>query len=250
MKRALLILLPLAFLTGCPVTQSQDTPVDPVRLVEPRTRRGYRLYVPSYHTKDRQWPMVIVLHGTRPYDSAWLQMKEWKALAEEKGLIVVCPELDSSQGILPVIPDLWWGDLEEDERAVLAIYDEVAARYNVDRKAVMLTAFSAGGYSMYWIGLQNPRRFSSIVGRGCNIKKELLERLKLTEASRKVPVMLFWGKDDLPPIQKQGWLAVQYLRGQRNCFNVEWDEVSGGHLRRPELNYRYWLPHLPKPYRK
>ena len=158
-----MMLLPLAgLLCGCPVTQSQDTPVDALQLRASATREPAQVYVPSYHSLDRQWPLVITLHGTHGWDGYRRQMMEWKDLAERKGLVVVSPYLKSPQGILPVIRSLWRKDLAHDEQTILSLIDQLAERYNVDRKAVMLTGFSAGGYPMYYTGLRNPDRFRSV----------------------------------------------------------------------------------------
>ena len=89
-------------LTGCPVLQSQDTPVNEFRVTEPVTKAQFYLYVPSEYDQSRRWPMVVTLHGSPGYDDARRQAKEWKALAEEHGFIVLAPKLTSVQGILPV----------------------------------------------------------------------------------------------------------------------------------------------------
>jgi hypothetical protein len=67
----------------------------------------------------------------------------------------------------------------------------------------------------------------------------LLEQVRLTDAARRMPVMIFWGKDDLKPLRDQSWQAFRYLR-EHGCVNTEREELDGGHLRRPELAWRFW----------
>lgn len=244
--RQVVVLLPLlAIAAGCPVTQPQNTPVPAQRQELASLEAKYWLYVPSYHTNDRDWPLVVTLHGTYGWDGSRQQTDEWKFLAEQRGLIVAAPDLRSAQGILPVVQSVWFKDLAADEAVILALIDELVERYHVDPSAVLLTGFSAGGYAMYYTGLRNPQRFSMLIARNCNSDADLLASIEITDATRKLPVEIFWGKDDLKAIQDQSWAAYRYLR-ERRCYEVRHKEVSGGHLRRPETAYRFWSGLLPK----
>jgi poly(3-hydroxybutyrate) depolymerase len=246
--RRFAFLLPMAmFVCGCPVTQSQETPVPASHLSESGTGRGYWIYVPSTYSADREWPLVITLHGTHGWDSADAQIREWKALAEQNGIIVVAPELRSVQGILPVVHSLWLEDLQSDETAILAVLDQVSTQYRVDRSAVMITGFSAGGYPLYYTALRHPDKFQMAIARACNSSVELFENVPLTDAARKLPIEIFWGKDDLKAVQDQSWQAFRWLRDHR-FYNTERKELQGGHLRRPEIAYQVWSKRLPPQY--
>ncbi len=143
MRRFVLFLIPwTGLLAGCPLPVHPPTPVKPKLHKEPSTRRSYWLYVPSYYSADREWPVVIPLHGTYGWDGAWAQCMEWKYVAEKHGFLVASPRLRSVQGILPTVKSLWFRDLDKDEELVLAMIDDVAGKYRVDRKAVLLTGFS------------------------------------------------------------------------------------------------------------
>ncbi len=243
------IVICLAVLTGCPVTQSQDTPISPTKQREASTRRVYRLYVPSYYDENRSWPLVVTLHGTHGWDSSRAQIKEWKALAEAKGFIVAAPALKSVQGILPVLKGPWFKDLASDERSILSVIDEVSDNYNVDPNAVLLTGFSAGGYPLYYVGLRNPDRFNMLVARACNSSEDIFETIEVTEQVRQMPIVIFWGKDDLNRIADQSWAAYRWLRENR-CFSTSKQKTQGGHLRRPALAYRFWSKQLPEKHRR
>jgi len=245
MRKLLLILPLLVFVAGCPVTQSQDTPVPADELVNPKTGREYWLYVPSTYSKDKTWPLVITLHGTHGWDSSRAQIKEWKKLAEEKSFIVAAPHLRGVQGILPVIKSWWYEDLAGDERHVLAVMDEICSEYNIDKNRVLLTGFSAGGYPLYYVGLRHPRRFSMLIARACNSDIGIFEDLKMNDDIRKMPILIFWGKDDLSEISKQSWQAFAWLR-RHKCYQTEIERIKGGHLRRPDLAYRLWLKRMSK----
>jgi poly(3-hydroxybutyrate) depolymerase len=250
-----LLLLPLAMamplLGGCPVFQSTDTPAAEGKVVEPTTGVKYWIYVPSTYSAERDWPLVIALHGTIPWDTYTRRILEWKALAEDKGFIVVCPRLTSSQGILPIMDRKdWYQELEGDEQTILAVLDDVRNQYRVDTdpRAILLTGFSAGGFSMIHAGLRNPSRFGMIVAASCNSDTRMMdETITLTDEARRMPIELFWGKDE-GVLLRQGWDLFEYLR-KHGFKKAKVQEVAGGHLRRPELVYRLWLKVLPEKHR-
>jgi len=230
---------------GCPVTQPQDTPVSPKLRTVAETGERYWLYVPSYYEDTRDWPLVVTLHGTHGWDGSKRQIMEWKFLAEQHGLIVIAPRLRSVQGILPVIPKVWRSDLEKDERSILSAMDHVAQHYCIDPNSVLLTGFSAGGYPMYYTGLRHPERFSMLIARACNSRIDLFEEIELTDRARQLPIFIFWGKDDLQDLRDQSWQAFRYLR-ERGFSRTRKKKIRGGHIRHPEIAYRYWRAYLPE----
>lgn len=243
--RYLLLAPMLMGLAGCPVTQPQESPARQVRMGDKKSPCRYWLYVPSYYSEDHAWPLVITLHGTPGFDSSDAQIREWKSLAEEQGFLVAAPDLQSAQGVLPVSQKAWQGDLKADEQAILALREEVLRSYRIDPRAILLTGFSAGGFPMYYTGLRHSDKFSMLIGRSANSRVEILEQLPVTDATRKMPIALLWGKDDIREIQQQNWEAFRWLREHRFFAAREPKQVRGGHLRRPELAYNLWKPHLP-----
>ncbi len=258
-----LLLAALAALTaGCPYTPP-ETDHPHLDRAEPITGRDYWLYVPSYYEELSACPVVVTLHGTNPWDGKTRQILEWKDTAERHGLIVVAPQLKSTQGYVPVIPSVWYADNDDllaDERAILAVIDHVRKHYRVARRAgkpggppgkelIALTGFSSGGFPMYHTGLRNPGRFDILIARDCNSSLELLESIELSPEAKDLPIVIFWGRDDLPAIREQSWEAFRYLRTS-GCHNTRRDEIRGGHLRRPDVAYREWVKSLPKEFRR
>jgi predicted peptidase len=249
MRRFLVFLPLLAACSGCPVWQSQDVPVPATLEKEQTTGAEYWRYVPKDYSTDRDWPMVVTLHGTIPYDTPKTQINEWKRLAEDKQFIVVAPRLASTQGILPVISSRWFKDIERDEKVILAVIDEMCKNYRIDKNSIMLHAFSAGGFPLYYTGLRNAGRFNALVARGCNCRTDLLEQIKITPEARKLPMLILWGKDDNILVQNQSWMAFRFLR-ENGCFEAQKKEFMGGHLRRPDLAYDFWAKYLPERHRR
>jgi predicted peptidase len=157
--------------------------------------------------------------------------------------------LRSVQGILPVNRSLWTSDLRKDEATILTMMDELSARYRIDPGCVLITGFSAGGYPMYYVVLRHPERFAMAVARNCNSDMGIFEGVKLSDEAKRLPVVVFWGKDDLAEIQQQSWEAVRWF-GEHGFKKLRWKKYPGGHLRRPENAYGYFRAVLPAQYRR
>jgi predicted esterase len=247
MKRTLLLLAVLALTAGCPYVPP-ETHHPHVEKTESITDTKYWLYVPTNYEQLGEVPLVVTLHGTNPWDGRTRQILEWKDTAERNGLIVVAPQLKSTQGSVPVIPSVYHAsekDLQADERAILAVIDNVCTNYRVDQRHILLTGFSSGGFPLFWTGLRNPRRFDMMIARDCNCDMDLLKKTDITEDVRKLPILILYGRDE-SVIPAQSWETFKYLRDHK-CFQVKRDEVPGGHLRRPDLAYEAWAPRLGKP---
>ena len=242
MKR-LTIFFAIVILPGCPITQDTNTPVDHTVHRESSTGAKYYRYVPEHYDSDRSWPLVITLHGTRPYDTRWAQIREWKMLGEKEGFLVVAPQLGnwSTQGILPKFTNAFLSDLQNDEKIILAVRNEMCRKYNVDRKKILLTGFSSGGYSMYWTGIRNPGKFSGLAARSCNSDNRIFNAMKADEIERKIPTVIIIGKDE-NYLTEDSWRSFKWMRthgwSSKNCNKIN---VRGGHLRRPGLAYKKWL---------
>ena len=100
---------------------------------------------------------------------------------------------------------------------------------------------------MYYIGLRNPGRFNMLISRGGNSSLKIFENIELSETAKKLPIMIYWGKDDVFT-KNAGWRAFRWLR-QNGVATAEMKKVKGGHLRRPEEAYMFWRPHLPDKYK-
>lgn len=251
MRRWLPIMLLAPLLAGCPVTQPSP-PGDAHLLTEPATGASYWLYVPTTYEDSREWPLVVTLHGSFAWDGPKRQVAEWANLAEQQKFIVAAPRLKSAEGILPVGGNRRMSLMVEDEKRILAIIDELSAKYNIGsvegKKAVLLTGFSAGGYPLYFVGLRNPQRFHMLIARDCNSSIPIMEQTPLTEEARNLPIYVFWGKDDMKAIQDDSWAAFAWLRNHR-FYRAKSKEIRGGHLRRPDVAYQLWSSELPARFR-
>jgi len=232
---------------GCAVTQPQATRTEPKLMVEPLTGGVYYLFVPDGYSHEKPAPLIVSCHGTDPFDVAAYQVGEWKWLAEQHGCILVCPKLQSTDGIFGA-GDRW--QLLRDERLILSILGQLTYQFNIDRRNILMTGFSGGGFPVYFVGLRHPDIFSAVVARNANFNKASVEGWYPPEAMG-VPMMVYYGQNDPAAIQAQSRAAVEFFRSAG--FTVETEVVGGsGHERHPEIAMRFWLRHwngLPPPAR-
>ena len=235
-------LLAATALTGCAVTQPQNTPVRQRRELDPVSGRAYCIYVPSNYTHTRPHPLIVSCHGTPPYDVAEHHIREWKMLGEKNGCIVVAPELIATDGLIGDGPSV---GMLDDERFILSLISLLTYRFNIDRANVMITGFSGGGFPVYWVGLRHPDVFSAVVARSCNFSEHNLDGWYPPDA-RSARVMVYYGENDPGAIAGQSDAAIAYL--QSKGFQVETRVIPGlGHERRPDVAMEFFRRHWKRP---
>lgn len=226
---------------GCAVPQ-QPGRGKQMRLIEPKTSTSYFLYIPDDYvandgrrTDGRRWPVVVTLHGLRPYDNAAWQNKEWQEEADRYGMVIIAPDLNTCDSLTMQLPlrdsDLWY--VQKDEQGILAVMDEVFRRTNADPQRVLITSFSSGGYLAHYMLNRHPERFTCLAVRGSNFSIDLLNSSQIPKY-RDTPIGIFFGQNDLAICHDESMEAVEWYR--RNRFPVEARIVNGlGHERRPQL---------------
>lgn len=206
---------------------------------EPVTGRTYHLYIPTRYTPDRRWPLVVTAQGTFPFDQAQAQRDRWVTVAEREGLIVCSPDMDSANGLLSIPADRTPPELERDEDATLRILREVSYRYNIDSEAVMITAYSGGGFAAQFIGLHHPDFFRCIVGRDANFSVNLVSPA-FAERARHMHVYLYYGAINLLGFELMHQEAARWFESHRFA-NFVMSKLPGGHSSNEAEAARYFL---------
>ncbi|MCA9256321.1 MAG: hypothetical protein KDA33_11825, partial [Phycisphaerales bacterium] len=184
------------------------------------------LYVPSTYSRDREWPLVVACHGTWPYDSAEFQMREWAKFAEYRDIIVVAPELKSARGDFPPPPDKQLALQRDDERAILAVVDEVKRRYTVAESQVFMTCWSAGSFPVLDTGLRHPDIFRALFIRQGTFDPRYLD-IPEDDLNPWQMVKVVYGKSDL--LRDQSIDCIKWLQ-DRGMYVVR-EEMPGSHRR-------------------
>lgn len=212
---------------------------DPVRQAKGLQNRAYRfagtgeiipyqVYVPSTWTPDKQWPLVVALHGANLDETNMLGRNggAMQKLAEQHGFVVVSPlgyRLNSAYGSQRGFSRALAADPERVKRSeqdVLQVADLVEKEFNVDPRRRYLTGNSMGGGGTWWIGGRYPDRWAAIApGAYGGVLPED------TAALAKLPIRFIVGeKDDLMLDSVRKTLAILKAGG----VNPEYVEVPGG----------------------
>ena len=133
-----------------------------------------------------------------PIESAAARVRREQATALLRDrFIVVSPQCPAGQS---------W-----DDDTVLALLDEVAARYRTDPRRVYLTGLSLGGYGTWSAGLKYPERFAAIVpicggGQAADARRSAREK---KTAFLNLGVWAFHGaKDPAVPLAESEWMIA------------------------------------------
>lgn len=115
----------------------------------------YLLFLPDGYDagSTKRWPLILFLHGAGERGS-----DVWKVTTHGP------PKIDTTATNFPFIvvsPQCPAGQMWSDE-LVLALLDEIEARYPVDTHRVYLTGLSMGGYGTWSLGMKHPERFAAI----------------------------------------------------------------------------------------
>ena len=110
---------------------------------DPDARGGFHLYVPERYRGEREWPLVVALHGGFGHgrDFLWTWLRE----ARCRGFLLLAP---TSRGTT------WSLQAPDVDAAVLrSMIDHVAGRWRVDRGRILLTGLSDGATYALLAGL-------------------------------------------------------------------------------------------------
>lgn len=98
-------------------------------------RGGYSLYVPEYYTTEREWPLIVALHGGSGHgaDFFW----SWLKTARSRGAILIAPT---------ALANTWsLSDPKTDGKVILRVVGELIERYKINPQQMLLTGISDGG---------------------------------------------------------------------------------------------------------
>lgn len=138
------------------------------------------VYAPSGIEQNR--PLVISMHGRGQTMSDQKNQTQFQSVAQANNFVLVFPQSDGSDWQL-------WGD--NDINFILAIIDEMHARYGIDRNRVYLSGFSMGGMMTYYAATKIADKIAAYAPVG-----GFLMGGPDTNSSRPIPIIHIHGADD------------------------------------------------------
>ena len=221
---------------GCPSLSTLPSQAPISEMTEEKTQRSYLLYVPSTYSEGHPWPLVIVCHGTWPYDTPELQMREWASFAQSQGIIVAAPKLCATTGDFPPSPDRQIALQRDDEMVILAIVATIKRRYHIAEEQVFMTGWSAGAFSILHTGLRHPDIFRGLMIRQGSFDERFMD-LPADRLDRWQAIKIVYGQTDI--LRDQTKASIKWLRD--HGAYVDEEEIIGTHRRiDPKLPWTYF----------
>lgn len=159
---------------------------------------------------DRDWPLVIFLHGIGERGDDANKVKAWGpprmiAAGQRYDAIVVSPQCPEST---------WW---PREVETLDAFLDKVIDDYRVDEDRVLLTGLSMGGYGTFAWGAASPERFAALApvcGAG-----DAASAKAIGESG--VPIRMFHGLDDPVVPAAQSMMMYNGIKAAREDGGAE-----------------------------
>jgi phospholipase/carboxylesterase len=198
---------------------------------EPGSRGGYSVYVPEYYTPDREWPLVMALHGGSGNGRNFLW--SWLRDARSFGVILVAPTATGPTWAL-------MGD-DTDTPNLARILDSVRARWNIDSKKMLMTGMSDGGTFCYVSGLDGASPFTHLAPVSATFHP-LMAEVADADRLRGLPIHIVHGRLD--------WMfPVQVARQTQQALSAagaavtyrELDDLSHTYPREMNVAILQWL---------
>jgi phospholipase/carboxylesterase len=192
---------------------------------------GFALYVPETYEADRDWPLVVALHGGSGNgpDFLWTWVRE----AKSRGYLLVAP---SSAGQT-------WGEV--DDLGIREILGWIADRYRVDRGRVLLTGLSDGATFGLLYGLLHPDVYRAIAPL-CGVFHPAHEPLGNLGRAAGVPIYQVHGAlDFLFPVDLARYQADVLRRAGALLEYRELAELSHTYPRSENVRILDWFESLP-----
>lgn len=234
--RFFICVLLLAGVAGCPQYRDPRVPNPIVPVAEPDLGGEYLVYTPSVYDPGKSWPLIIVCHGTKPWDYPLREIKDWVKLAEERGFVVAAPTLRGTKGDFPPPADRQIKLQREDEETILATARHIQGSHNITRDRIFLTGWSAGNYAVLHTGLKHPEVFRALA-----VLQGNFNAVYLSEVAEGIdpfqPVYVLYGSVDILT-GKQGKHCVQWLREHHAAVTPE--ETGGAHKGHPTKAYEFF----------
>ena len=237
----------VALLAGCPIPQQPGVGRTFYKTCR-TTDRNYWLYVPQNYDANRRYPLVVTLHGMKPYDVSRHHVEMWSHLADQHGFVILAPELTTSDS-LGQFPLRTFGPAEQaDVKHVLASMEEVVNDWSLDRTAVCLSSWSMGGYLANYMASEYGNLFVAFAPLQSNFSNTVCNAAKARQWLGHMSIMVFYGTNDLPVVTNESKASAEWWT--RMGYNVKIAQAPVPHERHPELAADFFESTLADPRRK
>ncbi|MFO0917960.1 MAG: alpha/beta hydrolase-fold protein [Planctomycetaceae bacterium] len=189
-----------------------------------RGQHRYAVFVPADYTPDREWPVIVWLHGAsaRGRDGRSILVAGLGPNVHFRRatfpFIVVFPQCENLRSRLLG----GWTDQREDADRALKILEAVEQEYRVDPQRRVLAGVSMGAFGVWSIAARTSDMWAAMVPVSGGGPLTIADNLK------HIPVWAFHAQDDqvVPPEASQTLVNAINERGGRAYYS---ELPSGGH---------------------
>ncbi len=140
-----------ATFAGCP----RPAGLELRRLNHDGAQRSYYLYLPENRAPEAPAPLVLALHRFTETGARMARVTGFNALADSEHFLVAYP--NGTLRRFNAEPDTQ----PNDAGFILAMIEDIAGMYNVDRSRIYLTGASNGGFLVYRLACEHPEVFAA-----------------------------------------------------------------------------------------
>jgi len=226
----------VVLIAGCPQYADPSVP-NPIRQqVEPSHSGKYLVYTPTGYDGSQAVPLVILCHGTTPWDTPQRQIRDWVKIAENETFVVAAPFLKGTRGDLAPSASRQIKLQRDDERTILGVVRHVRAAHRIQPDRIFMSGWSAGNFAVLYTGLKHPELFRALAVLQGNFDEEYLTDLE-GDVDPYQPIFVLYGTTDLLT-GKQGKACVDWLYGQ-GAYVFDY-RVSGPHRAHPRRAFDFF----------
>jgi predicted esterase len=237
----LLTVAVVATSTGCSVPQRPGLGATLLR-TEPLTKRPYWLYLPKGLSEQNavkftgdSYPLVVSLHGMRPFDDCRAHVRQWQQEADRYGFLIVAPRLRACDLMQHFpIDDPNSRVLQDDQQAVNAILADVLSTTPADASRVLLTSFSSGGYLAHYLFNRHPEHYTHLAVFQSNFAAQTLDVTQVPKYRSRL-VAILYGEKDLRIVREESQQAIAWYAENGFTNLLAHKVLELGHERTPEL---------------
>ena len=151
-------------------------------IIHSSIQRTYHVYE---GTKNKDKPIIVLLHGSQRNGAAMLDM--WQGVARKNDLLLLAPDSADKRG---------WS-LKNDPLSFLnSIIEDARKVYGFTSKEVYLFGHSSGARQATFISVMKNNPFKAVGTHAGYPKKENLKIVLQSASVSKVPIVFFLGTDD------------------------------------------------------
>jgi polyhydroxybutyrate depolymerase len=148
--------------------------------------RSYELFVPD-SAKAQALPLVVALHGLASTGTTMAEVTGFHKVGAREGFIVAYPNglhRSFNFGVL---------DSPDDAGFILAVIDDIADEFPVDRTRVYLTGLSNGGFMTHYMACDAASVFAAAAPVMSSLTPGMAESC---EPSERIPILMIHGTED------------------------------------------------------